>query len=733
MIKIFTALLTTVSIKRFYIFLGVSLVVAGITLWFAFELAPWLYAMNARIELHLQAPADTKINICWDKTQIECLPLVPYLSAEQRIADTNEVADVWLSELPTRPEYTLSLLFKSKSKITKGIFQDLEVNSQRILVWGYIPNIGVQDIKLRPDEFSATGVTYTIRDGLYYFEGGQGSHLTATREIKPGPPGLNHATTTLPIWGILFSAYLLLALPLYFLPFAVQNRQDATRNLSLRDYPRWLYILCGAAIISFLLLVIYSPAMFNMSDQIVYLNIALRQAWLLYPARPPGYYMFVAFLFWLSDNQLEAVLVAQAIILASSAVLCIWALRRWLHPLVVIPLICGILFSPSQMSWVRAILRESIFASLILLGVTAVIAHFTTPSKLEARIWLVVFAVVCALALFVRENGIILPGILLPALLPDALKRLNSSDLIWKRLQSIFLLFIRYSVPVACTGIVYLGMSCYNYLNYGYFQFTLHVTSHHFLWQEISPANFDARGLLEADDSMTEEAKTYLGQRLYRSFVIANTSPGLDRIYTSLLPIVNQITVQKGQPVNFFHAASILDQIGKNVYKWVPLKADLIGMIRQYGDVLVSNPGNGRYALVSDDPAGFATKRELLDSVVKMINYKGTPIKYQGKPLEPNSIISQYYRITDAYGWYRALFVLALLFSVYLLRYHDPVLLVPITFFIANALLMVMLRGVLPRFIEDLDVLLVLQVGLGLSCWIYRHFSVVSEKSNLSS
>lgn len=717
-------LLKNMQRKRFYVLVLISLLVAGITLLLAFELSPWLYATNARVELHLEAPSETNISICWEKTQNECLPLVPYISKEQRIANRDEIADTWLSELPPRPAYALSLRFKPNTKAAKGVFHDLEVNSQRILLWGYLPEIGIQDIKLRPDEFHTTDVRYTIRGGLYDLEWNPKSRLTASREIKPGPATLNDTTNALLIWGLLFSAYLLFAIPLYFLPFAIQNRQSPNTDLSLTSYPKWVYIIGGGVIITFLLLAFYSPVMFYLSDQIVYVGVAMRQDWLVYPARPPGYYMFVALLFWLFHNQLEPIVLTQTILLASSTALCVWALRRWLHPLLVIPLICGILFSPSQMSWIHSILREGIFVSLVLLGVTSVIAHFTTPNKLPARAWLAAFSVICGLTIFVRENGIILPGILLPALLPEALKYLKSSEPIWKRLKTICFLGIRYIAPVACTAVVYLGLSSYNYLNYGYFQFTLHVTSHHFLWQELAPANFDPRGLLEASNSIDEEAKSYLGQRIYRSFIEATEeTPYLDPIYVSLFPTVNQMTAQNGdQSANLFHSAKILDQIGKNAYSWVPWKADLIGMIRQYKEFLLSK-ASGNYKLFPDDPAGLSQKQQLLASVTK-------DVTYQGKPTASDSIIAKYYDSTSGYEWYRPLFFLALLVSIYILRYHDPVFLIPITLFMGNGLLMVMLRGEYARFVECLDVLLVLQVALGLSCWIQRRQTFAGKMSS---
>lgn len=788
MINILIDRLSVVSRRPFYAFVAVSIAVAGIAWLLASKVSPWLYATNVHVRLHMQAPAETKISVCWDKSQSQCLPLVPYLSAEKRIAEDGEIADLWLSELPPRPAYTVSLIFKSKSNKAKGIFHDLELYSWPGILWGWLPGAGVQNTKLGADQFKAKDVTYTIQDGLYYFESGTGSHLTATREIKPGPSGPSDGMATRLIWSLLISMYLLFAIPLFMMPFAVENLGSARRDAPLAHYPWWAYTLCGVAILFMLLLTINSPVMFDASDQMVYVHVAIRRAWFFYTARPPGYYMFVALAFWLFGYNLNGVVLWQVVILILSATTCIWSLRRWLHPFVAVLVIFGILFSPAQVHWALSIMRESVFASLVLLGATAVIALFTTPDKVlisipdkvlriwlvvslqspltgfrprgvvltqrtqieriprkndafrlfrgirvkgfrlcKSHIWLAVFSIICGLALFVRENGILLPVLLLPVLLPEAVKRLRSPDAIWKRIQSVLSLFVRYAAPVLSVGIVYFGLSFYNYVNYGYFQFTLHVTSHHFFWQAIATSNIDPRGLLKPNPFMNGEAKTYLGDRLYHSFVRAQQeTPGADPIYVSLFPAINQMTSEKGQPVNWFHSASIIDDIGSNVNTLASRKANIIGLVRQYREFIISNPSDtGGYPLLLDDPAGLAYKRQLLSQMEKHI-------AYEGRPTRPDGIINGYYNLASDYEWYRPLFLLAIICSLYILRYHDPVFLAPMTFFIANALLMIMLRTEQSRYIQSMDILLILQVALGLSRWIYRRASVVLEKFNLS-
>jgi len=713
-----TGLFKENSRKQFYIFVVVSLMTACIALLLSLRLLPWLYATNVHVRLHIQAPAETKVNICWDKAQIECLPLVPYLSLEKRIANVGEIADVWLSELPPRPEYAVSLIFISEG--AKGIFQDLELDSSPSILWGKIPGAGVENTRLGADQFEKKDVAFIIRDGLYYFEGSLSGHLNATQEIKPGPSNINGGTMALVIWSLLFSIYLLFAIPLYQLPSAVQNLGVAIRTDSPQRYTWCAYMLCGLAIFLMFLLAINSPVMLEASDQLVYLHVALRQTWLYYPARPPGYYMFVALALWLSNYHLDGIVLLQVTLLALSVTICVWTLRKWLHPFIAIFVVFGVLFSPAQIHWSLSIMRESLFASLVLLGVTAVVAHFTATNKVAAGVWLTIFSVVCGLALLVRENGILLPVILLPVLIPEAVMLVKSPGDIWKRMQSVFQLFIRYMGPILCTGIVYIGLSTYNYVNYGYFQFTIHVTSHNFLWQEIATASFDSRSLLESDRLMSKEVQTYLGRQLYESFILARyETPGADPIYVSLFPTINQITSDSGRLVNWFQAADVINEIGRSADALIPWEAKFIGGLRQYREFVVSNPRNtGGYPLLLVDPTGLAHKQKLLSQMERSI-------EYNGKPVKQDSVIGQYYLAADYYEWYRPLFFLALLISIYLLRYDDPVFLAPMIFFIANALLMIVLRTEQARYIESMDVLLILQVGLGLSRWIYKHSSTV--------
>lgn len=714
---------------RLYIFGVISLVIAVSTLFLAVKLSPWLYAMNVRVTLHLQAPAETKISVCWDKLQVQCLPLVPYQSAEKRIPKSGENADTWLSELPVRSTYFLSLTFKSD--VANGIFQDLELNSLPGILWGNIPGMGVQDTRLGIDQFNTKKIVPKMEGNLYYFTGTANSQLIAINEVKPGTlPNSNNQQTTLILWGLLFSIYLFFAIPLFILPFTIQNIVNTPQNIRLPRYPWSIYGIGGLAIALMLLLIVNSPVSFDQYDPKFYLQYATSKNW-FNPSRPPGYQLFLMLIFGLSQYSLNAVAFAQGMLFAASTTICIWVLRKWLHPAVSVGAFLLILFSPIQIHWALSIMRESLFVSLILLGITAAIAHFTTSNKFAANVWLVIFTLICALALFVRENGILMPVVLLPGLFLEGVKRLKSSDAIQQRIRNVFSLLIRYTIPVLGTAVVYIALCTNNYLTSGYFQFTLHATSHHLFWREITTSSFDSRSLLQADPSMSKEAKTFLGSQLFRSFMVTrHENPILDPIIVSLFPTLNEEQAARGQPVtiaSWFFSASIIEEIGKKANTLTPWQANLIGILRQYNELLVSTPSSsGGYTPMLDDPTDLDEKQKVLGLLEKNVHY-------DGKQIEPHSLIDIYYVITRGYSWYPVLFILAILFSLYVLRFDNPVFLTPILLFASNAFLLLMLRGVSSRFIECFDVLLILQVALGLSRWIFNHLTSGQKKSNASN
>jgi hypothetical protein len=697
----------------------IGIMVAILAFIFAIRITPWFYAINTRVRLYLDAPAETRINICWNKKKSECLPLVPYSSINNRAAQMGEEADVWLSELPPRPVYFISLQFKSG--VDKAKFNLLELDSSNIFLQGYGKGngAGVNNIQLLMDDFEFIRIA-SLPGDLSFFESKDNSFLVHDKEIASGPVDKSGSwVTTLFIWVLLFSTYLWIALPVSLLPDAINNHGSANHLISSPKYSWLVYLGCIAAGIFMILLVKYSGVLVYQYDPLSYLLLATGEGW-FNVSRLPGYPLFLGFALLISGNSLDGVILLQVVIFVLSVLFCLWILRKWISPYVAVPFVTFALFSPVQVTFARWILRESLFASLVVLGVTAVIAHFTSRKPYSDR-WLIFFTVICGVAFLIRENGIILPFALLPVLAILIIKRLFSSGTIVARIRSVLLLLLLYLLPVAAIATVYIGFSAYNYQHFGYFQLEEQQTSHGFLSKAMSPANFDARGLLKPVSAMDADVKEYLGRPLYSSYILSrDQSPGNDQTYSAFYPYMNAKMNELGLPASqftAFHQASLLNAIGKNVYVLIPRRAILAGSLRQYISLL--NPQQS-YAL---DEVDISNAPVLLKELPVDVT-----IDVEDNSVGVNNILAGYYQITQSYKWYDILFVLALFFSFYILKYEDPVFLAPMAVYLANCALVLYSRMVAARVFVNIDVLLVLQVALGLSLWLYRNFNIKTQE-----
>jgi hypothetical protein len=700
--------------KKLFLFVMISVLIALVTLLLSSFITPWIYSINARVRLYLDAPAETQISLCWDKDQTQCLPFVPYSEARNNVAEPGEIAGLWMSELPPRPVYNISLLFKSD--IRQFTFHNLNLDSSSILLFGYARGAGINNVSFNLDQFELDGNTNQTSNVLNNEVSGTTSVLTLNQEVVNGlsNKSVNWARIML-IWGLLFSIYLLVAIPIFLLPNAVLNLGSAVKLIPLPKYPWWIYLIFSGIIVSMVFLVTNSGVIFNQYDPLGYLYLALGGGWFS-DARLPGYPLFIGIILRLFQYDLNTVILFQAGILASSAVICVWSLRKWIPPYIAVLFVVLCAFSPAQIHWARWILRESLFASTTLLGITAAIAHFTSRKPLS-YIWLIIFSAICGVAFLVRENGMLLPVVLLPVLLPAIIKRFFQEGTFWSRVRSIFAFVIPYTCPIIVLGIIYVGFSSYNFLHYGYFQVGIHQTSHSFTVKSIYPGNSDARGLLNPGPSIKKDAETYFGWPLYSSYILVrDQAPGLDPVYATLYPSVSQTMTDMGQPNNSFHIANILNEIGKNMNSLVPKKAALAGILRQYAMIISSNYSN-LYALQVVDPSTLDIRQEIVDRY---------PLKsriiLEEKVIGSDSFLAQFYKITQTYGWYGIIFILSLISGIYVLIFHDPVFLAPLAMFIANVIMLLISRLVSYRYLVSLDVLLILQMALGIGLWLHRKF-----------
>ena len=699
--------------KKIWAFIIIGIAAAVVAFILALQLTPWFYAINVRVRFYLDAPANTKINICWDKDRSECLPLVPYSSKDNRITQNDEVADLWLSNLPPRPVYFISLQFPSGVKDAN--FHTLELDSSSVYLIGYgIKNgAGVKNLRLSINEFKPNGIVLPPTNASENFESKNHGFLIGEKEIKSGPVtnGWDWLTTLL-IWMLLFSIYLWVAIPVSMLPDAIRNLGSSHRLTHWPKYSWKIYLACITAGLLMVLLVINAGVLINQYDPMAYLSLVTNGRW-FDGTRLPGYPLFLGLSLFLSGYHLDGAILFQAILLVSSVMFSAWTLRKWLSPYVAFAFVVFCLFSPAQINFARWILRESLFASLVILGITAVIAHFTGSKPSSSR-WLLFFTIICGVAFLVRENGLLLPFALLPVLAIETIKRLSSSGTIVERLRLVLVFLPRYLLPVIATVTVYVFFSAYNYQHFGYFQVEEQQTSHAFLFRAMAPANFDTRGLLKPMSSVSKETATYIGWPLYSSYIVsADRNPNLAQVYASLYPSINAQMAERGvaDQFNFFDKVTLLNQIGRNVDSLIPKRAVFAGFLRQY--IYVLHPYDLRFPLENgfrSDPSVYLKKLPV-----------DITISQEEKPTQVQNILKGYFQVTGMYPWYILLFVFALLSSFYILKYQDVVFLAPMTVYAANCAFILYSHMVAFRVFVNIDVLLVLQVALGLSLWLSRN------------
>ena len=658
----------------------------------------------------MEAPADTMIDICWDLQQTECLPLVPYSEAENQMANNGEIASLWLTELPPRPAYHISLIFRST--VSAASFHKLELNSSNILLYGYLPNDGIIGFSAEETQFNLSNVTSSFSQGSTLIDIENNGKMFLVEEIRPGVSVLdNTVLTALTVWALLFTILLIPVLLIYFLPKASKNLGGAIKRARPNaSYPWWVYTLWCIAVGFLLVLVANSPVL-NPYDPINYLHLSTSGKWFS-DTRLPGYPLFLGTALRLFGFQLNRVVLFQAAVFSISTILCAWTLRRWLHPMTAVLFVFFCLLSPAQVHYSRWILRESLFASLVLLGMATLITSVTSRKPFSS-ILLIFYALLSLFAFLVRENGILFIVALIPILLPKIYKFFKSPETLWPRIQSIITLLAYYSLPVLAIGGVYITFAGFNYWRYGYFQLELLQTSHHFLSRTIFTANFDPRSLLTPGASMSENTQSYLGMSLYRAYIIGrDRAPALDPMYESFFPSINQTKAERSLPPNIFQTAAIMDEIGLSSIQFLPWQANFAGLLRQVGELISLK--SGTFFLGQDDQVTLANKQAWLAQVSQKISYVA-------RPLAPSSIITKYYNLTREYNWYGILVILAILSSFYILWNEDPVFLAPIACILVNGLLLILSNYVYRRFFVVLDVLLILQISIGASLWFHSH------------
>lgn len=681
--------------KLFKLYVLAGVVIAIVMLPVAISLNPWFYAANTSVELNLDAPANTQMEICWDETEQECLPLVPYPNPDE------ENASLWLAELPPRPAYQLALIFRSP--VSQVALRGLTLQRQPFAVaLTGAAHIGAA-YKAEAERFIPQNVE------AQYLDGAAEGRLRLPEVITPGPAGRRPWATVTSVWLLLVGAWLIIGgvgLPLL--------RQDAdARRVPLplfSNNTNILWLAFGVATTIHLLLVVNSAVIFYDYDEVGYMNDArtlVEDGMYVSAHRLPGYLLLLAMFFKLFGYHLSTVALLQAAMFDGAVLALAWSLRRWLQPVVGAIGILVAILSPLQVQFSMRIMSESAFATFAMFSLAALFAHIGSQG-LRSKVWLMLYAILATFAFLIRQNGIVLFAALIPVCLPNVLELFWRPTTLLSKIRSI----VRYSIPyflavMVLAGVI-IGWSARNYLNYGYFQLSMlpgHVPLQRLLFAGI----LEARGLLDIDCPPNQSCSIVFGHPLYDDFIITRYQhAGWDLTFPMRSTILQILSESSSQPVNDFQISHALKEIGDHAADLSPWPARAIGLLRVGWAAFGRRNMQGGFRIYPIDQATLEQRREILRSRVssKLIYDE------RGESL----LVSLYSSIAQGYRWHFPLWMLALLSGLTMLWRRQPILTCPLLVFMANGILYIyLLRAAEFRYIQILDTFLVFQCALGLS------------------
>jgi hypothetical protein len=214
---------------------------------------------------------------------------------------------------------------------------------------------------------------------------------------------------------------------------------------------------------------------------------------------------------------------------------------------------------------------------------------------------------------------------------------------------------------------------------------------------------------------INSDAEEFLGIPIYSSFIISRyQNPGFDPIYSSFYIFLdNEMGEEQQSNGNKFYQASILEEIGRNSYSLLPWQANFAGLLRHFNAFIFAN--NSTFSYEPDDFETIKNKR-------KWLGWVSPELEYEGRFNQPDSVVANYYNFTYKYKFFSILMILAFISGGYILVFKDPVFLSPLIFFLINCGVLMITRYVDTRYFAILDVLLILQITLGLSFWLNDNF-----------
>jgi hypothetical protein len=409
----------------------------------------------------LDAPAETSITLHWDEQEPDGIAFTHPSTAEAH------ESDVWLAELPPRPNYHLTIAFASPMK--QAILKELVLVNVRQLDR---PVLQLSGDELRERCVPRGVEAIPMQDGLV-LNGPAGGSLSLPASLIAVPRRAWKSFAR--VWLLLASALMMLVL------VGLSLVRDARAAMTLPEHGgaekkrrhgmAALWMAFGLGLAFHLANTASVPAQYNPCDPLAYFHKAVWLAekgvyetqtpfWEL--DRLPGYPLFLAACLKLFGYQLKLIALTQGFLFGTALLALALSLRRWVSPWLGGVGLLVLLVDPAGLQHSRGIGTESLFSTLSALSLAAFFEHVGTRGS-KSALWLAVHALAATAAVFVRPNGIILLAAPLSAYVPALARAAWRKGGLAAKLPAMAAVTLRYSLPAV---LMFLALGAWSYRNY---------------------------------------------------------------------------------------------------------------------------------------------------------------------------------------------------------------------------------------------------------------------------